>query len=264
MTEEMIRIEPDPGEPVPDIEIGSEENASAEEVPEYGCPDGTAAQSAAPPKKKKRKNAKWIFLFLLVAAGGILLMLKPWRPGISSRLFGIKTYQSPHDEDGDGIDDQTDILEGARKYVSKHPEYRSEYYPGGYPTDNYGVCTDVVGAALLNAGYDLMELVHEDVLESPESYPHAESIAIDFRRVVNLDVWFRRNAAYTLSTDIRETDQWQGGDIVTFEGHIGIISDRRDRDGVPYVIHHGREGQTSYEEDTLRQRSDIIGHYRMS
>ena len=44
-------------------------------------------------------------------------------------------------------------------------------------------------------------------------------------------------------------EQWQGGDIVIFEKHIGIVSDRRNWDGVPYVIHHNDPWQTAYEQD---------------
>ena len=217
--------------------------------------------------KKKKKSRKLILVLLIAAAAFGLygyFFRFPWQVGYSGAHFGIAAYHSPVDRDGDGVDDQTDILKNARKYVAKKPEYKSEYYDTGYPEGPYGVCTDVVGAALRGAGYDLMELVHEDVVDSPGSYPEREAKLIDFRRVVNLDVWFRRNAAYTLTTDVHQISEWQGGDIVTFEGHIGIVSDRRNARGIPYVIHHGRVGQTSYEENILETRDDIIGHYRLS
>ena len=76
----------------------------------------------------------------------------------------IVQYHSPLDKDGDGMDDQEDILEGAIAYVNTHPKYKSAYYAGGYPNDGYGVCTDVVAYALKAAGYDLMELVSKDCL----------------------------------------------------------------------------------------------------
>ena len=60
------------------------------------------------------------------------------------------------------------------------------------------------------------------------------------------------------------TEQWQGGDIVIFERHIGIVSDRRNKNGVPYVIHHNDPWQTAYEQDILEERTDIVGHYRIS
>lgn len=58
--------------------------------------------------------------------------------------FNIKTYISNIDKDNDNIDDQTDILNNAKKYVQTKPKYKSKYYGTGYPNDEYGVCTDVV------------------------------------------------------------------------------------------------------------------------
>lgn len=166
--------------------------------------------------------------------------------------------------DGDGIDDQVDILEGALDYVNTHPKYRSKYYTTGYSDDGYGVCTDVVANALRAAGYDLMELVSEDILQHPEDYDiDKPDKNIDFRRVRNLQVFFRNNAV-SLTTDVHDVTNWQGGDIVIFKNHIGIVSDRRNRDGVPYVIHHNDPYQTVYEQDILESRDDLVGHYRMS
>ncbi len=176
----------------------------------------------------------------------------------------IPQLHSSVDADGDGMDDQTDILNGTLAYVNTHPKYKSRYYQGGTPDDGYGVCTDVVASALKNAGYDLQALVDADIRAHPEEYGITEPDAnIDFRRVRNLKVFFARNAI-SLTTDISDAEQWHGGDIVIFEKHIGIVSDRRNRDGVPYVIHHNDPWQTTYEQDILEKRTDIIGHYRIS
>ena len=71
----------------------------------------------------------------------------------------VPQFHSAVDKDGDGIDDQMDILQGALAYVSTQPQYKSRYYSTGYPDDGYGVCTDVVAFAMIGAGYDLMEYV---------------------------------------------------------------------------------------------------------
>ena len=71
-------------------------------------------------------------------------------------------------------------------------------------------------------------------------------------------------SAVKLTTNVSETEQWQGGDIVIFERHIGIVSDRRNKNGVPYIIHHNDPWQTAYEQDILEKRTDIVGHYRIS
>lgn len=177
---------------------------------------------------------------------------------------GITQIHSSVDMDGDGIDDQTDILNGALDYISKRPEYESKYYAGGYPDDGSGVCTDVVAFAMKTAGYDLMHLVADDIAAHKDDYDVDEPDAnIDFRRVRNLKVYFRHTAT-ELTTDIRQTEAWQGGDIVIFENHIGIVSDRRNVNGMPYVIHHNDPYQSSYEQDILEKRNDIAGHYRVS
>ena len=178
--------------------------------------------------------------------------------------FSIDTYISKIDEDNDGIDDQTDIINNTRSYIATKPKYKSKYYANGYSDDEYGVCTDVVAISLKNAGYDLMELVNNHIKENKELY-EIENIDknIDFRRVRNLDIYFKNNAI-SLTTDITEIEEWQGGDIIVFEKHIGIISDKRNKSGIPFVIHHANPYQIRYEEDILEGRTDIIGHYRIS
>lgn len=177
--------------------------------------------------------------------------------------FNIATYHSRVDKDGDGLDDQADILRSARDYLATQPKYQSQYYVSGYPDDDHGVCTDVVAFALRGAGYNLMELVAEDIRAYPGAYDiDVPDAKIDFRRVKNLAVYFRRHAQ-SLTTDLRQISEWQGGDIVIFPDHIGIVSDRRNREGVPYLLHHYSPVQMTYEEDVL-SKYEIIGHYRMS
>ena len=177
--------------------------------------------------------------------------------------FGITAYISPADKDSDGTDDQTDILNSAREYVSRRPKYKSKYYSSGYPDDNYGVCTDVIAFALKSAGYDLMELLSADVEKNPAVYGiEKPDKSIDFRRVKNLRVYFERTAV-SLTCDVSDISEWQGGDIVFFKKHIGIVSDKRNKNGVPFVIHHASPLQRYYEEDILERRNDITGHYRI-
>ena len=176
----------------------------------------------------------------------------------------VPQFHSAVDKDGDGIDDQMDILQGALAYVSTQPRYKSKYYSTGYPNDGYGVCTDVVAFAMRGAGYDLMELVDEDIKAHPGDYNvETPDKNIDFRRVQNLKVWFKNNAV-SLTTALSDIEEWQGGDIVIFKNHIGVVSDRRNKDGVPYVIHHNSPHQVSYEEDILEKRDDLVAHYRIS
>lgn len=180
--------------------------------------------------------------------------------------FNIETYISNIDKDNDGIDDQTDILNNVRSYIQTKPKYQSKYYNTGYPNDEYGVCTDVVGFGLKDAGYDLMELVNKDITNNTEIY-NIKSIDknIDFRRVRNLNIYFKNNHI-SLTTDLSSIAEWQGGDIIVFKDHIGIISDKRNKKGIPFLIHHANPFQINYEEDILElfDKDYIIGHYRIS
>ena len=178
--------------------------------------------------------------------------------------FNIKTYISKTDKDNDGIDDQTDILNNVRDYIKTNPKYKSKYYATGYPNDEYGVCTDVVAFGLKGAGYDLMNLVNEHIKSNRNLYDiDVIDKNIDFRRVQNLKVYLDNNVI-VLTNDINKIKEWQGGDIVVFKNHIGIVSDKRNKKGISFIIHHTNPYQRYYEEDILEYRNDIIGHYRIS
>ena len=209
-----------------------------------------------------------IILFLLIATILIILYgfnVIPHKKYTNSD-FNIETYISSIDKDNDGIDDQTDILNNVKKYIEKKPKYKSKYYGTGYPDDEFGVCTDVVAFGLKDAGYDLMELVNQDIIKNKEKY-NIEIIDknIDFRRVQNLNVYFKNNNI-SLTTDLLDIKEWQGGDIIVFKNHIGIISDKRNKKGIPFLIHHANPMQVNYEEDVLElyEQDYIIGHYRIS
>ena len=180
--------------------------------------------------------------------------------------FGIETILSDTDYNNNGIDDYTEILIGARQDAENKPTYKNAYYAGGYPPDNEGVCTDVIWRALKNAGYTLKDLIDEDIKNNINLYPRVNGTPdknIDFRRVDNLRVFFSRYAK-NLTTDINQIEEWQPGDIVTFgKEHIGIISDKRNERGIPYLIHNS--AQPIREEDVLEITSKwekISGHFR--
>ena len=204
---------------------------------------------------------------LIIALGIGIYMLSRYQHTSAKKLEDkyqrtVTKYISSSDKDGDKIDDQSDILMGALAYVETRPKYKSKYYEGGYPTDEYGVCTDVVARGFLGAGYDLKKLVDEDIAKNLKNYNIDKPDSnIDFRRVRNLKVYFDHNAQ-VLTTDVNKIEEWQGGDIVIFKKHIALVSDRRNKNGVPYIIHHNDPWQLRYEEDILASRGDIVGHYR--
>lgn len=177
--------------------------------------------------------------------------------------FGIERLKSSVDFNLNGIDDYTDIFQGAIIDAENRPKYDGAYVEGGYPDDRVGVCTDVIWRSFKNAGYNLKAMVDKDIAENIDDYPRVGGKPdpnIDFRRVPNLHIFFEKYAI-SLTTNIEDIENWQPGDIVIFDNdkHIGIISDKRNKKGITYVIHNG--GQLKREEDYLG-RSEVIAHYR--
>ena len=217
-------------------------------------------------------NKRIIIFLIIITAIIFTIILLLYKLNIiphkqySNEDFNIEQYISTIDKDNDGVDDQTDILSNVKKYIETKPKYKSKYYETGYPNDEYGVCTDVVAFGLKYSGYDLMELVNKDIINNKEEY-NIEIVDknIDFRRVDNLNIYFKNNHI-SLTTDLSQIEEWQGGDIIVFKGHIGIISDKRNKKGIPFLIHHANPIQLNYEEDILELYGEdsIIGHYRMS
>lgn len=191
----------------------------------------------------------------------LLTIISFYHTGLFGKIFN-KSYvslitKSDIDYDNDDIDDYSDILEGAKKFIDKKPRYKSAYYDGGYPTDDNYVCTDIIWFALKNAGYDFKKLIDEDISNNKKEYD--EDVGdknIDFRRVRNINVFLERN---TMSLSVSSIDTFNPGDIVVYKDHIAIVSDRKNSKGINYILHH--DGYHDYEDNGLF-RKDIIGHYR--
>lgn len=163
------------------------------------------------------------------------------------------------------------IVQHARSQLIKPAQYDASYrriaYPMGDVDPGRGVCTDVVIRALRAAGYDLQKLIHEDMARPGRKYPRkgkTRDSNIDHRRVPNQVYFLRRfGQSLTLKTDRRSLDQWKPGDLVYWKldnglDHTGIISDRKNAQGLPLVIHN--IWQTAEEDVLTRWR--IVGHFR--
>lgn len=223
--------------------------------------------------KKIMKSIIIIFLLLGIILGFNYFLhgdvLYFFEPSLNKEINTI-TYYS--DLDNDGINDLEDILQGAREEVENRTRYHSAYYEGGYPPDDEGVCTDVIWRALQNAGYDIKESIDKDINVNINDYPNIENPDpnIDFRRVVNLNVYLNKYmkniTTDIIPYDVENLEEWQGGDIVVLKNpsHIAIVSDYRRKDGIPYIIHNA--GPYPKEQDNLLtwyNRDSIIGHYRI-
>lgn len=218
-----------------------------------------------------------VILFLFLAGAGCSRKNNVSDNNITGNIqppkksFNVKRILIGHDQDSDGIDDLDDIVKGGRAEVERKPAYTNAYYNGGYPPETEGVCTDVIWRAFRDAGYNLKNLVDTDIKNNINAYPRVNGKPepnIDFRRVPNLNTFFKRNAAI-LPTKITPNDPdnlklWQGGDIVVYGAplwHIGIVSDKRRADGVPLLIHNS--GPYAAENDMLLDwPSPLIHHFR--
>lgn len=205
-----------------------------------------------------------LFIMLIIMGIAIIVHIAVW--GAQPRTaadFGFSDEVSPCDADGDGVDDFADMVAGARAYIATNPVYESKYFAGGYPTDGTGVCTDVIWQAFAAAGYTLKDMVDADIGANHSAYfpdGKASDSNINFRRVKTLAVFFERHArSLPISTD--EPSDWMPGDVVVYEKHIAICSDRRNALGLPYIIHHGSLEDGAVEVDRLTA-AKIVGHYR--
>ncbi|WP_261133520.1 DUF1287 domain-containing protein [Bacillus sp. Marseille-Q3570] len=228
------------------------------------------------------KGLKRVGLISGIIIIGILSFALFFRDGIILDSLGVhfnhpfsKTLVVPQnhsaiDANNNGVEDPIDIVNAARKEVEQRTKYKSAYYAGGYPPEDEGVCTDVIWRGLFGAGIALKELMDEDIAEHTDLYPRVNNAPdpnIDFRRVPNQFVYFERFAE-SLTTelipgDVENLKQWQPGDIVLFlDGfhHVAIISDKRAKDGTPYVIHNNQPFAAEVKLTSFR--TPIAGHYR--
>lgn len=164
------------------------------------------------------------------------------------------------------------IVLGARAEAKNATRYDASYqvmgYPGGDVPPDRGACTDVVIRAYRRAGIDLQVLIHQDMLRHFGDYPQRWGLQgpdqnIDHRRVPNQIAFFQRQGRSLTLENYDDPLCWQWGDVVYWlfangEEHCGIVSDRKNEDNRPLVIHNAGFCR---EEDALL-RWEIIGHYR--
>lgn len=165
------------------------------------------------------------------------------------------------------------LVDAARSQIGKtvlyDPAYRAMEYPNGDVPIDRGVCTDVVIRAMRSAlDIDLQKLVYEDMKKNQSHYPKKWGLknpdkSIDHRRVPNLQTFFERKG-WSLKVS-HNAEDYKAGDLVTCIvppqlPHIMIVSDRKNGDGRPLVIHN--IGAGTKEEDRLFE-FEITGHYRI-
>ena len=216
---------------------------------------------------------KSIIIFIITAGLITLLIFSHINNSFKNSFPEVSTQS---DKDWDTINDIKDILAWARKEVQNKTQYKDWYFAGWFPPDGQWVCTDVIWRAFDNAGYDIKQMIDSDIQKNISDYPRVAwnpEPNIDFRRVPNVESYLKKYAL-NLSTEIIPNDfknlsNWQAWDIIIYwkpKDHIAIISDKRNKDWVPYIIHNG--WPVAKENDMLlywhENISPITWHYRIN
>jgi uncharacterized protein len=198
------------------------------------------------------------------------------------------TQTSDSSDDSSIVENNTTVLSDIQKEIvlklmdilNQNITYGYKVFPKtGYPDENTWISTDVISVTLRDVGYDLMELIYNDMKAHKEDYPldikkeKAPNKYLDFRDVFFQEQFFKRNALELDIEYIKDNKdniiQWQPGDIVYFQFDPdnpyndlgGFISSHTNLEGVPLVIMISSEFGKVSEVDKLLEYK-IVGHYR--
>jgi len=237
-------------------------------------------------KKLKKSIKKKLMIFVFVIMGFIALALgaevieyqvlknikrtpteSETKEYYTARDFGFVDFNSLTDYNFNGINDTTDILNGAKKFAENNPKYVSKYYENGYPPDSEGVSTDVIWYSLKEAGFLLKDMINYDIISFKDANYKVDipDDNIDFRRVGNIELFLQRYGE-KITNNINYFYEFMPGDIIIFDDgeHVAMVSDKRNKNGIPYIIHNRGGNQTEKEEDLLQTTEMIVtGHYRL-
>ncbi len=196
--------------------------------------------------------------------------------------FSGTTESSAANESGifELSEEQKKIVLRLMKLLEEDIEYQYQFYADtGYPNDKYWISTDVISVVLNDCGYDLMELVYDDMSKHIDAYPmdikgsKNPDKKTDFRVVYFQQKFFQRNAL-ELPTEFDASDpasilQWQPGDIVYFtvdaenpgKDIAGMISNHNNPEGIPLIIMITKDLGKITETNALTEM-EVSGHYR--
>ena len=148
--------------------------------------------------------------------------------------FKIKTIYSNIDFNKNGIDDYSDFLLGAKKVINKNEVY-----------ENFIV------KVFKYAGYDLDKMV--------ERYYEDYNLDIGKKDRISMYKSFINSNALKVDVDFDKIELFQPGDFVFLQDGIGVLSDKRNKDGISFIVMIN-DGKV-VEEDCLEDLK-ISGHYR--
>ncbi|MDD5658485.1 MAG: DUF1287 domain-containing protein [Actinomycetota bacterium] len=234
-----------------------------------------------------------LITFVVILSTGDFTFKKKYLPSTALskmlprfRLIDLDELPVRTDKNNNSNNDSKDILIGAKKQLEikaknifAEGSNEPNYYKGGDPPPEWALNTDIIARAFKEAGFDLRTIINEDIANNFEEYPvkaiwnqNVPDIDIDYRRIQNMEVFFKRNAAGLTSifdaADDENLSTWLPGDVVFFDmdkdgysDNVGIVSDSTTRNGSPKIIYNYIDPGFTTEENILGNKV-ITGHYR--
>ena len=185
--------------------------------------------------KRRLKGSIILIFIIIVFCFFVLVLLNKFilvKEYYKASDFNIKTVYSKIDYNKNGIDDYSDFLLGAKKRINKNETYES-----------------LAVKIFKYAGYDLDKMVEE----------YFDDSRIDNDGLISLYKSFINDNSLKLEMDYKEIKEYQPGDFIFLSEGIGLLSDKRNREGLSYIIFI--ENGKVVEKDALKDLK-ISGHYR--
>ena len=187
---------------------------------------------------KRRLKCSFILVFIIIFFCIMVLFLLNHfvivKEYYKASDFKIKTIYSNIDFNKNGIDDYSDFLLGAKKVINKNEVY-----------ENFIV------KVFKYAGYDLDKMV--------ERYYEDYNLDIGKKDRISMYKSFINSNALKVDVDFDKIELFQPGDFVFLQDGIGVLSDKRNKDGISFIVMIN-DGKV-VEEDCLEDLK-ISGHYR--
>ncbi len=176
--------------------------------------------------KRYFKRVMIIIFSIIIYSLLVILIMNKFildKPYYKNSDFKIKNIYSKVDYNKNNIDDYSDILLGARKLVGKNTKE-----------------IELLSKSFKYAGYNILSMIGEDT------------------SIKGINKYFVNNT-YRLTNNIKVIDKFNYGDIIIYDEGLGIVSDKRNKEGISFLIYV--KNNIVVEEDIM-PKLKIIGHYR--
>ena len=178
---------------------------------------------------------------------------------------------------------QVQMLACAEKQVVRGVRIKKSYqkidYPWGDVPEYLGMSPDLIIRCVRAAGLDLQQLVHIDRVRHPTRYPlhiwkhRRPDTSIDHRRLPILYSFIKHylKPLPILSDSVKKRARFEPGDFVfwvapgggDYPGFGGIVLDRRDERGIPYVVTLASDDLRITDRHQLTDWK-VMGHFRLN